>query len=100
MSKVTFVFDESEDRTDINIIVNRHKLMSALLELSNYRKSLYKGLENNAVMVSDNKIIGKISDKIPEEYTDMPVTFFVEDEAILRELNRILGPVNDILNDY
>ena len=45
MSKVTFVFDESEDRADINIIVDRHKLMSALLELSNYRKSLYNTID-------------------------------------------------------
>lgn len=100
MSKVKFEFDEYEDRTDVNIIVNRHKLMNALLELSNYRKNLYKGYERDAVMVSDNKIIGKISDKIPEEYTNKPIAFYVEDEAILHELNRILGPVNDILNDY
>lgn len=36
MAKVIFEFDECEDRHDINTIVNRHKLMSALYELADY----------------------------------------------------------------
>lgn len=100
MSKVNFTFDESEDRADINVIVNRHKLMNALFELSCYRRNLYKGYEDNAVMASGDKIIGKITESVPEEYKDKPVKFYIEDEAILNELDRILGPVNDILDDY
>lgn len=100
MSKVNFTFDESEDRADINVIVNRHKLMNALFELSCYRRNLYKGYEDNAVMASGDKIIGKITEEVPEEYNDKPVKVYIEDEAILNELDRILGPVNDILDDY
>ena len=43
MAKVTFEFDEYEDRNDIDIIVNRHKLLSAISELSDLYRAIYNG---------------------------------------------------------
>lgn len=100
MSKVTFEFDECEERNDINIIVNRYKLMASLYELSDFRRNIYKGYVHDCFVASGDKILGKISDEIPEEYKDKPHKFLIEDEAILNELDRILGPVNDILDSY
>lgn len=97
MSKVTFEFDEYDDSDDINIVVNRNKLTKALYDLSDYRRTILKGYENGAVIALDDKILGKISDKIPEEYDNMPTKILVSDEAILDELNRILTPIYNLL---
>ena len=43
MSKVTFEFDENEDRYDVNLIVNRHKLVTAVNELSDLFRRIYNG---------------------------------------------------------
>ena len=40
MAKVKFEFDEFEDRHDVNIIVNRHKLVSVVHDLSDWRREL------------------------------------------------------------
>ncbi len=99
MGKVTFEFDDCEDRSDINVIVNRNKLLVALFELSSYRRTLYKGYETDAVIASGDKILGKITDKIDEKDKDMPTRVLIEKEAILKEIDRILDPVNEILDD-
>lgn len=43
MAKVVFEFDEDEDRRDIDIIVNRHKLTAALYEVSQLYSRIYNG---------------------------------------------------------
>ena len=43
MAKVTFEFDEYEDRQDIDAIVNRHKLLCAIEELSDLYRAIYNG---------------------------------------------------------
>lgn len=43
MPKVIFEFDEYEDRYDVNAIVNRHKLLRAIDELSDLYRVIYNG---------------------------------------------------------
>ena len=42
MGKVTFEFDEFENKSDVLLIVNRNKLACSLEDLANYRRNLYK----------------------------------------------------------
>lgn len=57
MAKVNFEFDESEDMVDIKEVVHRHTLMSALYDLKDLRRELYKGYKNNIVSVKDGKVL-------------------------------------------
>jgi len=41
MAKVIFEFDDVEDREDVNVIVNRHKLICAINELSDLYRKIY-----------------------------------------------------------
>ena len=43
MSKVIFEFDEREDNQDINIIVNRAKLLGAAYKLSDLFSKIKRG---------------------------------------------------------
>jgi len=65
MAKVIFEFDEFEDRQDVNMIVNRYKLVSTINNLSNWRRVLDKGWDGKENWTSD-EIIKKI-DEILEQ---------------------------------
>ena len=41
MAKVTFEFDDNEERSDIEEVVNRSKIMCALRDLSDLYRRLY-----------------------------------------------------------
>lgn len=46
MAKVTFEFDEYEEREDVNVIINRHKLLNAINKIDDLRRQIYKGYLN------------------------------------------------------
>ena len=98
MAKVMFEFDEYEDRHDINLIVNRHKLVNALYELSNYQKTLSKCCEEKAVVVDDGKIVGSLNN-LPDNY-DGAGKLYVEDEVIVNKIDSILYNVRNIVDEY
>lgn len=43
MAKVIFEFDDNEERSDIEEVVNRNKIMCALQDLSDLYRQLYNG---------------------------------------------------------
>ena len=98
MAKVIFEFDESEDRQDINIIVNRHKLMSALLDIYNYRKTLYKGYETETVIVKDDKVLGKITDTLSDY--DGKGEFYIKDDVIINKIDDVFYDIKNIIEEY
>ena len=100
MGKVIFEFNEDEELEDINVVANRKKIMTALYELSCYRSSLYKRFETDAIITSGDKILGKITDNIPEKAYDGPVKVYLEYEDVLNKIDSILNPINEILNSY
>lgn len=68
--KVTFEFDDiSENQIDIKMIVNRIKLYKDLLELSNYRRELYKYEERSEIPVEE--LINKLDDLILNDFTSL-----------------------------
>lgn len=98
MAKVVFEFDENDDREDINIIVNRHKLISALYDLSDFRRSLYKGYDDSdTVVVKDNKVVMKDGTKL-EDYDLEGTKLYIHDDKVIDKLDDILSDVNDIIN--
>lgn len=100
MGKVVFEFNEDEESEDVNVVANRRKIMTALYKLSCYRSSLYKGFETDAVVVSGDKILGKVTDNIPKKAYTPPIELYLKEEDIVNKIDSILGPIEEILNRY
>lgn len=106
MAKVTFEFDENEDRDDVSIIVNRHKLLSALYEIQNLRRTLYKGYYNEndyvSILTEDRKPIRMITDEEQNQANLKGETIkntvgYVREEFVIDEIDRALSDVYDLL---
>lgn len=103
MSKVTFEFDENEDRCDVNLIVNRHKLATAINELSDLCRQIYNGKIYNDKDFIYVKEDGCVATK--EDYEKANVegkllsggTYYLRQGFIESELNRILEDVKPFL---
>ena len=95
MAKTIFEFDEFEDRDDINIIVNRHKLVTALYELANLRRNLYKGYA--IIVVKDNEIVFKDGRALKEYNTDNTEEYINTDD-IINKIDGILEEINSLIN--
>ena len=98
MSKITFEFDEDEEWNDVNLVVNRHKLITAIYDLENYKRGIYKGYIDNAVYAVDGKIVGKLDDIRDKDFGDAKIKAYLDDEDVLRELDMILDKVRHLLN--
>ena len=98
MGKVTFEFDEDEERHDIELITNRHKLICALYDLDNYRRGLYKGYINNMTYAANGQIIGKGIEALKEINEEAKVTSYLEDEDVINEIDIILDKVRFLLD--
>lgn len=67
MAKVIFEFNDAEEKHDINLIVNRHRLASMLYEVQNYARNLYKYEERNEIPAEE--ISNKLQEIINDWYT-------------------------------
>ena len=47
---------ETDDLNEINLVVNKYKLLSALEELKSWRRYLYKGYDNDIKHLSNGNI--------------------------------------------
>ena len=56
MAKVTFEFDDSTDEYDISLVVNRHKLSSALSKINDLRYKLVNDKLYDDVIVDINAL--------------------------------------------
>lgn len=98
MGKVIFEFDEDEDRNEIELITNRHKLICALYDLDNYRRGLYKGYIDNMTYAVDGQIVGKWDDIRDKDLADSKITTYLSDEDVLSEIDSILDKVRFLLD--
>ena len=103
MGKVTFEFDE-DDRENINLVVNRHKLINAIEELSN----LYRGIYNGKIYYRDDEQIYLKADgtkATEEDYRKANLEgkflsggkYYLSQDYIERELDNILVDVRQYL---
>ena len=106
MSKVTFEFDEDENRSDINVIVNRYKLISALEDLDTLYRNLYNGKiydpDNIVYITKDNRIATEEDYKEAQD-RGKPLSgkgYYIKQDWIENKLDDILQDVRQILNDY
>lgn len=91
MAKVTYVFDENEESSDINIVANRHKLICVGYDIQELRRALYKGYIDNIITVKDNKVI---TEEDRKENNYMPF----EDAKCYIEIDRVIDKLDDILD--
>lgn len=103
MSKVTFEFDENEDRYDVNLIVNRHKLVTAVNELSDLFRRIYNGKiydEKDLIYVKED---GCVATEEDYKKVNLEGTYLTGGETYLRqkfietELDKILDDVKPFL---
>lgn len=103
MSKVTFEFDENEDRYDVNLIVNRHKLVTAVNELSDLFRRIYNGKiydDKDSVYI---KADGCVATEEDYKKVNLEETYLTGGETYLRqkfietELDKILDDVKPFL---
>lgn len=98
MGKVRFEFDELEDKSDINMIVNRHKMWNALFELSNFRRTIYKGYTENDIVVKDNQVVVRGKEKLVPDYDIEGAKSYLDDDEVLRNLDYILDDIRFLLD--
>lgn len=98
MGKVIFEFDDIEDKSDINMIVNRHKMWNALFELGNFRRAVYKGYTNNEIVVKDNQVVARGHEKLVPDYDLEGTKGYLDETEVLRELDYILDDVRFLLD--
>lgn len=96
MAKVVFEFDECEDRDDVNIIVNRSKLLTALYDLQSLRRNIYKGYMNGLVTIKDNQVVFK-DGKALTEYNTEGAEEYINTDYLISRLDEILNDVNYLI---
>lgn len=104
MAKVTYEFDEDEDRDDIRAIIDRHKLIYALSEINELYRRLWNGKiydEKVYISVKDNQVItDEMWKKAREENREIGETeSYISKEYIEIELDNALDRVRHLL-DY
>ena len=102
MAKVTFEFDDVEDNDEVNIIVNRHKLVCAISELSDFFRELYNGklYTNELITVKENKVLTEEDYKRFQEQGEYPVKgtkSYISTDYIENKLDNILCDVRSLL---
>ena len=90
MGKVTYEFDEDKESRDIELIVNRYKMICALDELEKYRYDLYNGHCEEVIYVRDDRKIGTDENKTIEDVRKTRECIEVKD---------VLNVLDDILDD-
>lgn len=90
MGKVTFEFDETKESRDIELIINRYKMICALDELEKYRYDLYNGHRDEVISVRNGKRIERDENKTIED---------VKNTKVCLEIDDVLNVLDDILDD-
>lgn len=57
MGRVTFEFNEDEERHEIDLITNRHKMIVSLYEVQKYKRDIDKGYEPD---ISREEIVNRL----------------------------------------
>lgn len=95
---------ETNDSKEMNLIVNKNKLVEALEELSNWRRELYKSYDNDIKYVCNGKIYNHKElheDKsiLRDEHGTIKgckEVYIVND--IIDHIDRILSEVNNLID--
>lgn len=103
MGKVTFEFNDENEGSEIQLIVNRNKLISALYDLNDFYRQLYNGKiydPNNIVYITDDNRIAQEEDYKKAQEEGHPLHgkgYYIRQEWLENELDNILQSVNHLL---
>jgi len=96
MAKVIYEFDENEESRDIELIVNRYKMICALDKLEKYRYDLYNGHCEEVFFAREDRKNGVDDNKTVE---DVKMTKeCVEVKDVLNVLDSILEDVKHLVS--
>lgn len=98
MAKVTYVFDENEESSDINVVANRHKLICAGYDIQQLRRDLYKGYMNDIITVKDNKVITEEDHKKNNYMPLEDAKSYIEIDSVIDKLDQIIDNIYFLLN--
>ena len=92
---------ETDTVKEMELVVDRHKLVSTLYELEKWRRNLYKGYDNNIQYLRNGKIYNQWEnmnkDFSNDDINDCKEIYLVED--IINQIDDILYDVNNIINE-
>lgn len=103
MAKVNFEFNDEEENSEIQLVVNRSKLISALYDLSDFYRQLYNGKiydpENIVYITNDNRIADdKDYEKAREEGHPLSGKgYYIKQDWLEHKLDDILDNVRFLL---
>ena len=95
---------ETDDLNEMNLVVNKYKLLSALEELKSWRRDLYKGYDNDIKYLANGNLYSHqelLKDKnIPRDehgiIKDCKDIYFVDN--IIDRIDEILYDVNNFFD--
>ena len=100
-----YVF-ETESSREMEIVVSRHKILSVLDDIINWRKELYKGYDNNVRILCNGKLyiyseFEKAKDELPKDELGLikDCKHVYLDNDLIDKLDDLLSDVNYLL-DY
>ena len=100
-----YVF-ETESSREMEIVASRHKILSVLDDINNWRRELYKGYDNNVRILCDGKLytyseFEKAKDKLPKDEHGLikDCKYVYLDDDLIDKIDDLLSEVNYLL-DY
>ena len=104
MAKVNFEFNDEKENSEIQLVVNRSKLISALWELNDFYRQLYNGKiydpENIVYITMDDRIATEedYNKALQEGHPLKGKGYYIRQEWLENRLDDILSDVRHLLN--
>lgn len=93
-----YVF-ETESSREMEIVVSRHKILSVLDDIKNWRRELYKGYDNNVRILCNGKLYTRTEfeetrDELPKDEHGL-----IKDAKHVYLNNDLIDKIDDLLSE-
>lgn len=99
-----YVF-ETESSREMEIVASRHKILSVLDDINNWRRELYKGYDNNVRILCDGKLytyyeFEEIRDKLSKDEHGLikDCKYIYLNDDLIDKIDDLLSDVNYLLD--
>lgn len=90
-----------ENDPELKLIMNKNKMMSAIYELSNYRRELYKyGGGHNEIIVNKGSKVLTDEDFRNAKYEVKDNVSYIREQSVIDKLDEILGDLYNLIDEY
>ena len=98
-----YVF-ETESSREMEIMASRHKILSVLDDIKNWRRELYKGYENNVRILCNGKLytyteFEKARDELPKDELPKDEHVLIKDCKHVYLDNDLIDKIDDFLSE-